>query len=161
MRIRCYATPSSRAPAMVASGLVDLGRGIVADAKSGVSGAARRPPPGRIHARSRQFLRLWSLHPPPYRELLEQVGIAASNHLTPHLLPIPRGILSTIYVHSANRKPGQTLRVYEEIFAAAQWSGFMTGAAADSVLRSHLLCGHRVPIAPRRRAVVVSCLITC
>ena len=84
----------------VAAGLVDLSHGIVADAKSGVSGA------GKALTAKTHFVSVadnlsrmaFSTHRHT-GELLEQIGIDASEiTFTPHLLPIPRGILSTIYV---------------------------------------------------------------
>jgi len=92
---------------LVAAGLVDLSRGIVADAKSGVSGAGKGAPRPRTHFMhaADNFSAYGALHHRHTGELLEQVGIDASEIIfTPHLLPIPRGILSTIYMHSANRR---------------------------------------------------------
>jgi len=41
---------------------------------------------------------------------------------TPHLLPIPRGILSTIYVHlNRKMKPGEVEACLREFYAGRHW----------------------------------------
>src|SRR5258706_1635173 len=98
----CYATSVilALAPLLLAD-LVDRDRGIVSDSKSGVSGAGKEPT-ARTHFVSvvdDLFAKTVFGHRHT-GEILEQLKLDASQLiLTPHLLPIPRGILSTIYVH--------------------------------------------------------------
>ena len=102
----CYAT-SIILPLkpLVAAGLVDLKCGIVADAKSGVSGAGKAPSARTHFMYAADNLSAYSVFTHRHTgELQEQIGIDANEIIfTPHLLPIPRGILATIYVHF--RKP--------------------------------------------------------
>ena len=90
----------SRFEPLVAAGLVDLAHGIVADAKSGVSGAGKAPTAKTHFMYAADNLSAYGVFSHRHTgELLEQIGIDASDIVfTPHLLPIPRGILSTIYV---------------------------------------------------------------
>jgi len=76
----CYSTSIilALAPLMRAN-LIDLDHGIICDAKSGVSGAGKALVPTNLF-----------MHAADLAE--DQI------QFTPHLLPIPRGILSTIYV---------------------------------------------------------------
>jgi N-acetyl-gamma-glutamyl-phosphate reductase len=97
----CYATSVILAlKPLVAAGLIDLEHGIICDAKSGVSGAGKEPTPKTHFMYAANNLSTYGLWKHRHTgELYEQLGVAAEQILfTPHLLPIPRGILSTIYV---------------------------------------------------------------
>ena len=89
----------------MAAGLSISTHGIVADSKSGVSGAGKSPTAKTHFMYAADNLSAYGVFTHRHTgELLEQIGIDASQIVfTPHLLPIPRGILSTIYVHF--RKP--------------------------------------------------------
>lgn len=97
----CYATSVILAmKPLVEAGLVDLEHGIVCDAKSGVSGAGKEPTATTHFMYAANNLSAYGLWKHRHTgELYEQLGLgAASLTFTPHLLPIPRGILSTMYV---------------------------------------------------------------
>jgi N-acetyl-gamma-glutamyl-phosphate reductase len=117
----CYATSIILAlRPLVAGGLVDLNHGIVADAKSGVSGAGKSPTAKTHFMYAADNLSAYGVFSHRHTgELLEQIGIERSQIvLTPHLLPIPRGILSTIYIrfNSEQSREG-ILKVYRDFFA--------------------------------------------
>jgi N-acetyl-gamma-glutamyl-phosphate reductase len=97
----CYATSIILALApLVRAGLVDLNHGIVCDSKSGVSGAGKKPTQKTHFVEVAENLSAYSVFNHRHTgEILEQLGILPEQLIfTPHLLPIPRGILSTIYV---------------------------------------------------------------
>lgn len=96
----CYATSVILALApLVRAGLLDLDRGIVCDAKSGVSGAGKTPTVSTHFMYAADNLSAYSVFGHRHTgELLEQLCLSEKQiQFTPHLLPIPRGILSTIY----------------------------------------------------------------
>ncbi|MGO9864957.1 MAG: N-acetyl-gamma-glutamyl-phosphate reductase [Terriglobales bacterium] len=97
----CYATSVILALApLLSAGMVDCERGIISDSKSGVSGAGKEPT-ARTHFVSvaDNFSAYAVFGHRHTGEILEQLALNASQFIfTPHLLPIPRGILSTIYV---------------------------------------------------------------
>lgn len=98
----CYATSVilGLAPLLSAE-LVDRDRGVISDSKSGVSGAGKEPT-ARTHFVSvaDNFSAYAVFGHRHTGEILEQLHLDAGQlTFTPHLLPIPRGILSTIYVH--------------------------------------------------------------
>lgn len=102
----CYATSIILAlKPLVAAGLVDLDYGIVCDAKSGVSGAGKTPTAKTHFMYAADNLSAYCLFSHRHTgELLEQLGVAEDAIVfTPHLLPIPRGILSTIYLRLRER----------------------------------------------------------
>ena len=160
----CYATSIILAlRPLVAAGLVDLSRGIVADAKSGVSGAGKAPTARThfMHAAD-NFSAYGAFTHRHTGELLEQVGIDASEIIfTPHLLPIPRGILSTIYMHfrEPQTKAG-IAQVYEKFFTGSPMVRLYDKALPQiqySVRTCYADIGFQLA-ADGRRAVVVSCL---
>jgi N-acetyl-gamma-glutamyl-phosphate reductase len=113
----CYATSVILALApLVKAGMLDLGAGIVCDCKSGVSGAGKQPSAKTHFVEVAENLSAYSVFGHRHTgEILEQLGITAEQLVfTPHLLPIPRGILSTIYARLKNSATAaeidQTLR---------------------------------------------------
>jgi len=97
----CYATSVILALApLIKAGIVDRSRGIVSDSKSGVSGAGKEPTSKTHFVSVADNLSAYSVFNHRHLgEIVEQLGLTEQELIfTPHLLPIPRGILSTIYV---------------------------------------------------------------
>ena len=97
----CYATSIILALApLLQAKAVDLSHGIIADAKSGVSGAGKAATAKTHFMYAADNLSAYSVFGHRHTgELLEQLNLQSSEiQFTPHLLPIPRGILSTIYL---------------------------------------------------------------
>ena len=98
----CYATSVILALApLLRDGLVDRQRGIISDSKSGVSGAGKEPNSRTHFVSVADNLSAYSVFGHRHvGEIVEQLQLESNELIfTPHLLPIPRGILSTIYVH--------------------------------------------------------------
>src|SRR6202046_395598 len=98
----CYATSVILALApLLKAGLVDRERGIISDSKSGVSGAGKAPTSRTHFVSVADNLSAYSVFNHRHLgEMVEQLELKdADLTFTPHLLPIPRGIMSTIYVH--------------------------------------------------------------
>jgi N-acetyl-gamma-glutamyl-phosphate reductase len=97
----CYATSVILALApLLKAGVVDRTRGIISDSKSGVSGAGKEPTTQTHFVSVADNLSAYSLFQHRHvGEIVEQLGLVTEEFtFAPHLLPIPRGILSTIYV---------------------------------------------------------------
>jgi N-acetyl-gamma-glutamyl-phosphate reductase len=112
----CYATSIILALSpLVNSGLVDLDCGIVCDAKSGVSGAGKAATSKTHFMNAADNLSAYSVFGHRHTgELLEQLHLSSDQiQFTPHLLPIPRGILSTIYLRL---KDQITVQVLTDLF---------------------------------------------
>jgi N-acetyl-gamma-glutamyl-phosphate reductase len=98
----CYATSVILALApLLKAGVVDRSRGIISDSKSGVSGAGKEPTAKTHFVSVADNLSAYSVFNHRHLgEIVEQLALGDQELIfTPHLLPIPRGILSTIYVH--------------------------------------------------------------
>ena len=121
----CYATSVILALApLMKAGVVDRGRGIVSDSKSGVSGAGKEPTAKTHFVSVADNLSAYSLFNHRHvGEMVEQLGLGAQDlTFTPHLLPIPRGILSTIYVH-LNRQmtPLEVESCFRSVYSGKRW----------------------------------------
>ena len=95
-------------------------------------------------------------------ELLEQIGIKAMQIVfTPHLLPIPRGIMSTIYVHFKEPQTRASIAaLYQSYFTGSPMVRFYdkTLPQIQYVVRTNYAdIGFQLD-ASGRRAVIVSCL---
>ncbi len=105
----CYpsATLAALAP-LVAGGLVEL-KGVIADAKSGVSGAGRGGGGGGFgYAEVNEDVAAYGLlkhaHLPEMVKALSRIGGGEVDlTFTPHLIPMTRGILSTCYARTRGK----------------------------------------------------------
>jgi N-acetyl-gamma-glutamyl-phosphate reductase len=123
----CYPTSAILAlgPALTA-GLVDTAD-IVIDAKSGATGAGRKAAVPTLFCEVQDSFRAYNL--PRHRhtpEIEQEVSLAAGTDLTlsfnTHLLPIGRGILSTIYTKLVGSPSVAEIRaVYEEAYGREPW----------------------------------------
>jgi len=160
----CYAT-SIILPLkpLVAAGLVDLEHGIVADAKSGVSGAGKAPTAKTHFMYAADNLSAYGVFAHRHTgEMLEQIGISSEEIIfTPHLLPIPRGILSTIYVRFKKTQSRESVaQVYREFFAGSPMVRLYEKALPQiqySVHTNYADIGFQLD-ASGKRAIIVSCL---
>src|SRR5205807_9033540 len=102
------------------AGVVDRSAGIVCDAKSGVSGAGRKPSLKTSFCEVTGNFSAYSIlnhrHVP---EVLLTSGLEESEFsFTAQLLPLDRGILETIYFRSERLKsPEDLLAIYEKRYA--------------------------------------------
>ena len=178
----CYSTSVILAlKPLVAAGWVDVERGIVCDAKSGVSGAGKAPSPTTHFMYAADNLSAYAVFGHRHLgEMLEQLGVGEEHLIfTPHLLPIPRGILSTVYLTLREKKTAAEVEACFRSFYADSplvrvfGSGGAAGMAAGAPGHAHRAstlpqiqysvrtnyCDVGFRLAPDgRRCIVVSCL---
>ena len=98
----CYTSTSILALApLLKAGMIEP-KGIIIDAKSGVSGAGRTPKLGTLYSECNESLSAYGVgnhrHTPEIEQVLSDVSNSKVEVLfTPHLIPMDRGILATIY----------------------------------------------------------------
>jgi len=160
----CYATSVILAlKPLLAAGLVDVEHGIVSDSKSGVSGAGKAPVAKTHFMYAADNLSAYGVFTHRHTgELLEQLGLSAESiAFTPHLLPIPRGILSTIYVRFRKAETNASIAAcYADFFKASPMVRLYGTALPQiqySVRTNYCDIGFNIA-KDGRRAVIVSCL---
>jgi N-acetyl-gamma-glutamyl-phosphate reductase len=121
----CYATSVilGLAP-LIKADLVDRSKGIISDSKSGVSGAGKEATARTHFVSVADNLSAYGVFKHRHLgEMLEQLGLASEELIfTPHLLPIPRGILSTIYVHLSQAMTAAEVEIcYRTFYAGRHW----------------------------------------
>jgi N-acetyl-gamma-glutamyl-phosphate reductase len=121
----CYATSVILALApLLKLGLVDRQQGIISDSKSGVSGAGKEPTSRTHFVSVADNLSAYSVFNHRHLgEILEQLNLDAGALIfTPHLLPIPRGILSTVYLRLV--RPMQASEIdscFRDFYCESPW----------------------------------------
>lgn len=121
-------------PTSVILGLAPLLKGhfidpasIIVDAKSGVSGAGREPQAANIFCEVAEAFNAYNVgrhrHTP---EMEQELSLLAGEDITisftPHLLPVSRGILSTIYATRAKKaSAAELLAVYQEFYGCEKF----------------------------------------
>jgi len=160
----CYATSVILAlRPLVAAGIVDVSHGIVADAKSGVSGAGKAPTAKTHYMYAADNLSAYAVFSHRHTgELLEQIGIGAGDIVfTPHLLPIPRGIMATIYIRlNKAHTHARVAQIYRDFYASSPMVRIYEKALPQiqfSVHTNFADIGFQLS-SDGRRAVIVSCL---
>lgn len=121
----CYATSVILALApLVKAGVLDLARGIIADSKSGVSGAGKEPTTKTHFVSVANNFSAYSVFNHRHLgEIVEQLALQGPElTFTPHLLPIPRGILSTVYVQlNRTMTPLQVESCFRNFYCGKRW----------------------------------------
>jgi N-acetyl-gamma-glutamyl-phosphate reductase len=105
---------------LVDVGWLDPSRGVVCDCKSGVTGAGKEPKRETHFVDVNENFHAYGLfshrHTP---EVSDHLGLAAKDFVfATHLLPVDRGILSTIYAWlSPSRRPDEVEALYRKFYA--------------------------------------------
>ena len=157
----CYPTAALLALLPLARhGLLDEAAGIVVDAKSGISGAGRAPSDRTHFSENHGSVAAYGVFAHRHVAEMEQ-EIDASITFVPHLVPLDRGILETIYVRLA---PGTSAEGIADAYQSAYGEEpfvRLTGEALPEI--KHVVWTNFCDIGWRfepasRRLVVVSCL---
>ncbi len=88
---------------LLEQGLIDLSVPIISDSKSGVSGAGRKAEVATLFAESSDNMKAYGVaghrhHPEIHAQLQQLAGEQVQFIFVPHLIPMIRGMLSTMYV---------------------------------------------------------------
>jgi N-acetyl-gamma-glutamyl-phosphate reductase len=149
---------------LVESGWINSARGIVCDCKSGVTGAGKEPRRDTQFVEVNENFRAYGLfthrHTP---EVSEHLGLAPEDFVfTTHLLPVDRGILSTLYVWlKGSRKPDELEALYRKFYAGRPMVRIMPAGTLPELQHvTHTnFCDIGFALDPSgERLVIVSCL---
>jgi N-acetyl-gamma-glutamyl-phosphate reductase len=160
----CYPTAANLAlRPLVQAGAIDAGSMVICDAKSGVSGAGRKPSLKTSFCEVTENFSAYSIldhrHVP---EVLQNSGLEEGDFsFTAQLIPIDRGILETIYFRTTVENAAALVAIYEKAYADEPFVQiYDPGHVPDlrAVIRTNY-CAIGVKVdAATRRAVVVSAI---
>ena len=160
----CYPTASLMALSpLFKQGLVVPETAIV-DAKSGTSGGGRQPKTGLLLAEADNSLGAYSVAGHRHTPEIEQICSDLAGHevlvqFTPHLVPMVRGILATVY--ATLRDPGlvreDLLTIYGAFYRNSPWVKLLPGGVYPQTKWAWgtNLCYIGVEVDPRTNRVIV------
>lgn len=161
----CYATSVILGlRPLVEAGWINLSRGVVCDCKSGVSGAGKEPKRETHFVEVNENFRAYGLfthrHTP---EIAKHAGIAFDDFIfTTHLLPVERGILSTLNVWLAQpRRADEIESLYRHFYAERRMVRILSGGRLPELQHvTHTnFCDIGFALDPSgERLVILSCL---
>jgi len=105
---------------LLEQGFIDFSAPIIADSKSGVSGAGRKAEVATLFAESSDSMKAYGVaghrhHPEIHAQLSQMAGADLQFIFVPHLIPMIRGMLSTIYVKLSEKANAVDLQaLYEQ-----------------------------------------------
>ena len=104
---------------LLEKGYIDFSTPIIADAKSGVSGAGRKAAVGTLFSEASDNMKAYGLsghrhHPEIDAQLKKLAGNDLQFIFVPHLIPMIRGMLSTLYVKLTDSAKTVDLQSYYE-----------------------------------------------
>ena len=118
---------------LLENGFIDFSAPIIADSKSGVSGAGRKAEVATLFAEASDNMKAYGVaghrhHPEIHAQLTQLAKTDCQFIFTPHLVPMIRGMLSTIYVKLSAKATGQDLQaLYEKRYAKEQFVDVVAG----------------------------------
>ena len=105
---------------LIEQGYIDFSAPIIADSKSGVSGAGRKAEVATLFAESSDTMKAYGIaghrhHPEIHAQLTLLAGTELQFIFVPHLIPMIRGMLSTIYVKLSDKAKSVDLqKLYQQ-----------------------------------------------
>lgn len=163
----CYPTSVALGLApLLSKGLIDTAS-LVIDSKSGVTGAGRGAKQGSLYCEVNEGFKAYNIgshrHTPEIEQTLTVLsGAPVQVTFTPHLLPINRGILSTIYATLLEIKSSEELiELYHEYYVKESFVRVMPGNELPNVayVRGTNFCDLGLVSDPRTgRVILVSAI---
>lgn len=146
---------------LVAHDLIDR-EDIVVDAKSGVSGAGRSPRPHTHFPECNENVAAYNVgqhrHTPEMEQVLSELAGAPVRVLfTPHLVPMDRGILSTIYARPVRAvSEAELFALYRDYYARAPFIRVVSHLPNSKDTTGTNFCDITLRLV-RQRIVVIAC----
>jgi N-acetyl-gamma-glutamyl-phosphate reductase len=154
----CYPTATLLALApLVDAGLLVPGADIIVDAKSGVSGAGKTPSERTHFSECHGNLSAYGVFGHRHGAEIEQ-GLGGPVTFTPHLVPLDRGLMATIYVRVAAGTTEEALSdVYQHAYAGDTFVRLVGSALPEIKHVAHTnFCDIGWRIDPSGRVILVS-----
>ena len=141
----CYPTAAILALQPLLAGGLSIGQPIIIDAKSGVSGAGKTPTERTHFSECHGSLSAYGVFNHRHAAEIEQ-ELGTPVTFVPHLLPIDRGILETIYARAAARRGrgGDRRGAARRLRRLAVRAAHRRRPPGDQARRAHELLRHRL-----------------
>jgi len=128
---------------------------IIIDSKSGISGAGRTPKLNTLYCEAAESISAYSVgnhrHQPEIVDLLQRFsGVQPEVIFTPHLTPMDRGILSTIYVRPAEMAAAGGIEQVTEVWKRYYGSGPFVHAVDHLPATKHVAHTNHVQMSVRQ-----------
>ena len=162
----CYTTASILAISALLreDGLVDTDH-IIIDANSGITGSGRKKDLSLLYAEAGESVKAYGIahhrHTPEIEQELSKVaGKEIQVQFTPHLMPMKRGILATIYVDLKKDVTEDDLyAVYEKYYGDENFIRIRRGMCETRFVVGTNFCDISVRVDQRtHRAIITSCI---
>ena len=157
----CYPTCSILGAApLLSAGKVKPGQ-LIVDAKSGVTGAGGKAKPVTHFSNVNENFKAYGLryhrHTIEIQEILGRVaGTGTTVQFTPHLLPVDRGILSTIYLQPEDKTDEKELgEIYREFYGSKEFIRMCDAPPAIKDVRGTNYCDIHVTADDRTGLIIV------
>jgi N-acetyl-gamma-glutamyl-phosphate reductase len=156
----CYPTTSLLAlKPLVDAGVLVPGVDVIIDAKSGVSGAGKTPSERTHFSECHGSLSAYGVFGHRHGAEIEQ-GVGRTVTFTPHLAPLDRGILATIYVRVGPGTSEAALGdIYQRVYADSRFMRIVGSSLPEIKHVAHTnFCDIGWRVDPSGRAILVSVL---
>jgi len=164
----CYPpAPGLGLAPLMATGLLDVEHGAIVDATSGVSGAGRALKTASLFSEADEGVSAYALGGHRHLPEIEQTAAALARDgrgpqitFVPHLAPMTRGILSTVYARPVEPIDAAALRaLYRDYYRRSPCVRVSeTPPSTKWTLRTNLCVVHPTVDARTGRLVIVSCI---
>lgn len=136
---------------------------IIIDSKSGTSGAGRKADTAYAYCEVNEGFRAYGIgthrHTPEIEQELSLIsGRKLMVSFTPHLLPVDRGILTTIYAPLSGKKAGEEiLRLYTDAYGKEPFVRVLPYGASPNIknVRGSNLCHIGITVNARTKTLVI------
>ena len=162
----CYTTASILAVSALLreEGLADK-KHIIIDAKSGITGSGRKANVSLLYAEAGESIKAYGIanhrHTPEIEQELSKVaGAPICLQFTPHLMPMKRGILATIYIDLLKDVTEDDLyAIYQKYYGDEKFVRIRRGMCETRFVTGTNYCDISVRVDRRtNRAIITSCI---
>ncbi len=165
----CYPTSSILGIAPLLEKNIAKTEKIIIDSKSGVSGAGRSANIATLFTEVNENFKAYNVfkhrHTPEIKQELDKLSKSQSNIIfTPHLIPINRGILSTIYIDLKDEQKGKQnknkiLEIYKEYYKDSYFVRVIEGLPEIKNVKNTNICEIGIEYSEDMNSVVIVSVI--
>ena len=162
----CYTTASilAIAPLVGEKGLIDVNN-IIIDAKSGITGAGRKKDLSLLYSEAGESIKAYGItnhrHTPEIEQEISKVcGEKLMVQFTPHLMPMKRGILATIYANVLRPVTEEEIyAIYEKKYGDEKFIRIRKGICETRFVEHTNFCDISIRYDERTKRLIITSII--